>query len=441
MRVLVWFVLLVSTFTQAQPETSLPRYNLKVFLEKAVTVGPSLGESKAEVLFSKAREALVASTRWPSFKMTYLVGPAPSATGDALIGDENFSSWGISQGIQGELSVPLYSFGAISKASTAAAKATTAQAALNFKNELLLRVQVAEIYYGFQLAFELVDLTQSLISKLEEAKEKGKKTPKVRALDLDKLEVYILDLKARLLEAEKAQELMRVAMAWRLGCAIENCNLKWDSATLGERDSIKVSENFDELWKESLLSRPEFKAAEENYQARKAMLDSERAQYFPVLFLGAQITKSWTPVRDDQQSPFAFDPLNSLSGAAGVGLRWNFNFFERNAKIEMAKAEFLKSEALLIFAKNGLKADFEKAVREHTQLLKSYDFRLKSSRLAKRIFYDSVAQFSLGVLPAKDLLESLGAYGLAEKSKLENLFAKNVSDFRVAYVLGRTLNE
>jgi outer membrane protein TolC len=424
----------------SQSSVDSQRLSLKEFIAKAVLEGPGLGESQAKVDFSKARENLVRSMAWPQGKIDYYFGAAPSASGNAVAGSTNFSQWGLSQSSVVELALPIYTFGALSQARVAAESGTFAEKALLDRERLLLKTQVAEIYYGYQLAFEFMELADSIVSKLEEAQNKGRKISKVKASDLDKLEVFILDTKARLIEAEKSKNLMRLAMQWKLGCAEQSCDIKWDTANLTERPQVKI-DDLEKLKKESLLKRPEIIAAQKNLEARRALVYSEEAQAWPGVFLGLQLQKTWTTQRDDQTSPFAYDPLNDLRAIGGIGIRWNLNFFEKSSKLAMARAELLKAEAIYRNASEGLKADFDRVTGEKKFLAEALNLRTKAAKLAKRIFLDSVVGFTLGTATAKEILESLGAYGLAEKSRLETLYQNNVQDFKWGQVMGVDLVE
>jgi outer membrane protein TolC len=414
-----------------------PRLTLKEFLQKSVSEGPGLLESKAKIEHSQAREKLAASLGLPTLKADYIMGVAPEATGNAVVGQTNYDNWGLAQGVGLEFVQPVFTFGAISRAKKASRVATEAEIALQNKEELSLRTQVAEIYYGYQLAFEFAELASSVVGKLKEARDKGKKISKTKAADLDKLEVYILDTQARVLEAEKALNLMRSAMGWKLGCQSVDCQPKWDSASLMQRDwTLKMDNSNGKLRESSIQNRPELFAAQKNLEARKALLGAEESQYLPLMYIGGQLQKSWSAGRDDQESPFAYDPLNELKGVAGLGVRWNLGFFEKSAKVAMARAEVLKAEALLRNASEGLRADFDRVLGDAQFYKTSLELRTQAAKISKRVFYDSVFSFTLGTGTAKDILEALGAFGLAEKSRLETLYNYNVHEFKIAQVLG-----
>ncbi len=209
----------------------------------------------------------------------------------------------------------------------------------------------------------------------------------------------------------------------------------------GSQQSWTDLGNKAKLKEQSLSLRPEIMAAQKNVEARKALVDSEQGQLWPAIFLGGQVQKTWTPIRENQLSPFAYDPLNDLRAVAGLGLRWNINFMEKSSKLAMARAELIKAEAIFRNAQEGLKADFDRVYGDKIYLKEALDLRVKSSKLAKRIFLDSVIAFTLGSGTAKEILEALGAYGLAEKSRLETLFQHNTQDFKMAQVMGVDLVE
>lgn len=428
---------------------NIGRFSLKDFLDRAENNPKSeLSVQKAQIEFSKARENLASSFSFFSGTWDVFVGPSPGVQGsDPLLARNNFSNWGPSYGSQISLQIPIYTFGALTAGHEAAQRATEAEESLLGRDRLTLALSVAQIYYGYQLAFELGSLAADLVEKLTEAEQTARKlrSQKTRgapsALDLEKLSVYLSEARARELEAEKARNQLRAAMYWKIGLEDQGDDpVKWDRANLKARVPFPMPIDRQTLKDFAKKNRPEFFAVSRNMEAKKAIEQAEYSQQLPVVFAGAMARWVDTPHRLDVETPYLYDPLNDLSGAAVLGIRWNFNFFEKNAKYAMARAEATKAEALFRNANLALLADVERAIAEFEFLQKETPVREEGAKRARKLFLDSFVAYTLGTLPAKDLLESMGSFALAQKAYMESVYNGNVAQFRLASAIGIKLD-
>jgi outer membrane protein TolC len=158
-----------------------------------------------------------------------------------------------------------------------------------------------------------------------------------------------------------------------------------------------------------------------------------------VLFFAGQARYTVSPHRDDPLSPFAYDPLNDLSGVLALGLRWNLNFFEKNARAEMARAERIKAEALMNNLLLGLQVEVERTLADLEFYKAEGVLREEASKRARKLFTDSFVAFTLGSIPAKDLLEALGTHAMAQKANWESIYQSNTLQFKWAQVTGLPL--
>jgi outer membrane protein TolC len=424
----------------AAPSADIRR-NLTQFIEEAEKNGHELDEAKGRIEFAQARTDLARSYGLPSGKIDLYFGPVPGARGDALMGQTDWNQWGVFSVTKFEITQPIYTFGAISAGKDAAQAGVRAEQSLAERSRLQLRTSLAEIYYGYQLAFELSELTSDIGSKLEEALKTGTKNRDERkrgapsSIELDKLKVFISDIRVKEQEALKAQKLARAAMSWKLGVYGER-EAKWDRANLLVR-SFKLT-GLDQLQTIARANRPEYKALAEDVKARESMVKVEEALTLPMVYVAGQFNYTVSTKRADQTSPFAYDPLNDLSGAALLGLRWNLGF-ERRSKLSMANAELIQARARLAHLGAAIAVDVERSYLDAKLVIDAMEQRLEGARASKRVFNDSFVAFTLGTGSAKDLLEALGIYGVAEKNRLDAIFQNNVAVFKLQQAIGAEL--
>ncbi len=428
---------LLSTLAAAAEDST--RLGLEQFWRLAEEKGAQLDESKGKIEFAEARSRYASSQALVQGKLDLLVGPAPGATGDALVGRNDWGSWSVFTGVKAELVQPIYSFGALGAAREAAEAGIRAEQGLMERARWALRVEVAELYYGYQLAFELSEVASGIHEKLEQALKEGTRLREERRkgapteTDLDKLRVYLSEVKVREAEAEKGRSLARAGMSWKIGTYGQS-EPKWDKANLVfEPASLKTLSDYHAMATEK---RAELKALREDVIAKEALVRVERGQLYPAIFLAGQVSGSRTPNRVDQQSPFANDPLNDLSAGIALGLRWNLDFFSRSAKLSMARAEAVQAEARERHLGRAILAEVEKNYRDLNFALDAVPLREEGSKAAKRVMQDAFVAFTLGTGSAKDLLEAIGSLGLSEKSRYEAVFAANTGRVRLSQSIG-----
>jgi outer membrane protein TolC len=436
----------LATFGAAFPvfsDSTTTRHSLEDFVRLAEANGGALNEQKAQVLFAEARESFAQSKAWFSGKLDFMVGPAPGATGNAVDGNTDREKWGVATILKADLSQPIYTFGALSSARRAAEAGTQAERQLLERDRWKLRTQVHEYYYGFQLAFELAGVAEDLRKRLEEALRKGEENrqKKLRGApsssDLDKLRIYLAEVKVRESEAVKGLELARSAMAWQTGMYGQEQKPSWDRANLVARNLGSV--DLSQLKSAAQERRPEIKALEYELSAREWLAKSYRSQLLPSIFMGATFSYSVSAIRDDQLSPFAYDPLNDLSGALGIGLRWDLSFFDKNSQYSMARAELIKAEGKKRHLEQGALLEIEKNFRDLEHEQTALELRQEAARFSKRVFLDSLVAFNLGTGQAQPLLEALGAHAMAEKSRFENIYHHNLAAARLEQSVGQPI--
>ena len=431
-----------STEKSSDEQTELPRRSLSEFLKLAETSGPELQESRAKIEGARSKIDWAESFGTPGGKLDLFVGPAPSASGNPLVGATDWSKFGLVTGAKLELIQPIYTFGAISAGVEAARSGEKAELALYEKGGWALRTSIAEYYYGFQMAFELSELASGVNSKMQEALAAGEKLRTQRGknaptlTDLDKLRLASAELRVRESEALKGASTAKAAMAWKTGLQ-EGPPLRWDQSNLKLRDTrLEELKHYQDL---AQKNRPEFNALEEDANARASLARAESAQSYPMLYLAAQAQHVESSQRSEQSSPFAYDPLNDNTGALLLGIRWNLGFFERSAKSSMARAEALAAEARKRYWGAALHADIERNYLELKHAILAVGERSDASKIAKRVYQDSFVGFTLGSVSAKDFLEAIGAYAMGEKARLESVYSQNLAIYKMEQATGTAL--
>ncbi len=418
---------------------AMPRMGFEAFFEAAASEGAQLKAQEVQVQFSEAREDLARSHFYPIVQADLVAGPSPAVEGDALSSTTDWGDWNVA--FEGKLQVvqPLLHWATVRKGVNAAKLGTQGEKALLERERWALRTEVARYYYGYQFAFEMRELAEEVEGELQKALKTGEERRRKKSAgaptlgDLDRLRGYLVEARVRKAEAEKGQELARMAMAWKLG-VFGSQSPRWDRANLQvvERQIPDLSE----LLEKSKSSRPEYEALKSEEEARRLLAEVESSKGMPMIYAALQGTYAKAPNREDQESAFANDPFNRAEVVFGIGLRWHPFSAEQRAKLSMARAEWRKIEARNLYLRMGLSAEVEQKFRDFNFNRDRRKLRKEANDSSDRVFRDSYSGFFFGTVKAKDLLEVLGENVMARKNYLESIFEENLSWVALEQVLG-----
>ncbi len=436
MRFFSAFVLVGASFGTLVQAAEGERHSLSEFLALAETQGAQLSESMAKVEGAQARLDFARSKAQPTAEIESLFGVLPGAHGDPLNGRTDWGEVGPFSSSKITLTQPLYAWGGLSAARSAARAGLEAEKKLLEKDKWALRTQVTELYYGYQLAFELSEVADNLESKLSQALSRMEKNSKSRAGDRKKVRGYLQEVRVRKGEAQKGLDQARLGMAWKIGTYGKSYP-KWDRANLLLRDiALKDLKFYQDL---ALQHRPELVALAKELEARQDLVRVEQAQQWPVIFAAARVEHAVAPERDNQRSPFAYDPANTFSAGAALGIKWNFGIFEANAKVGQVRAESRQAEGKSRHLRAGVMAEVEKTYLDLRYALEAMKLREDGAKDLKRDYQDALAQLALGTGDGKTFLENLGNFTMAEKSRLESIYQVNLQAAKLEQSVGASL--
>lgn len=443
MFILSHFVAIAGVFLAlaAAPLRAEDAITLETILKSTLEKNGQIQESVQDIEIARAQLARANAAVFPKAEAVVLLAPIFEERGNALESHSNWSKWGPLVKGGAQLIQPLYTFGQIGNYQKAAEHqiiARSGQADMK-RNELVLTAK--EFYYGYLMANDLDKLVGDLSKFLEEAADtadenlkKGKKA-NVKQHDVYKLKTALEDLRQKKLLAVQGKQTAERAVAWVSGLTFE----KLPSPTL--RPEAFEKRTLDEYLKIAKGGRPEFAALAAGQTARLALRDAKRAQSYPVLFAGAFVSLPWSPVRDKQTSIYANDPFNRIEGGVGIGLKFDLEFWRHSAEASEEEAEAMKLKATESYAAPGIELQVKKAYWELEQAMAGLEVAERRKALARKWFVSSAMGWSIGITPAKDLLEALEGDGLAKKNYIETVYGLNMALGRLSQAVGKEITE
>lgn len=427
---------LVTSFPLLAAEHPVEAVTFESVLKSTLTQSGQIQEAVQDIEIARAQLELARSAIFPKGNILVLGAPIFEEKGDALRSQSNWNRWGPLVKGSLEIAEPLYTFGMIGNYKKAAenqliAKENLAEAK---KNDVISSVK--EVYYGYLMAHALDKLLEDLTSFLEEAVKTAEETSKkknkstVKPHDVFRLKTALDDLKQKQLYAKQAKQTAERAVNWMSGLNAS----KIPAMNLAPETYDKKP--LEEYIKRAKEKRPEFKALTSGYEARRAFADAKRAQSYPVIFLGAFGALNWSPVRTRQPSVYANDPFNSVQGGVGLGLKVDIDFAKHSAESQEQNAEAMKLKATESWAAPGIELQVKRAYWELEQAQEGLIVAERRKATAKKWFVQSAMGWSIGITPAKDLMEALEGDGLAKKNYIETVYSLNLALAKLTQAVG-----
>ncbi|MEW6161734.1 MAG: TolC family protein [Nitrospirota bacterium] len=420
--------------------------NLEQCIKKAIEISPEIGESRYEEEVYKSKKLQADSAVYPQIEVLALTGPSPRARGDQVYSPDDSTRPTIS-GIFGiaevTLTQPIYTFGKISSYKEAALSGTkVAKAGVDKKaSDIILRTK--ELYWSLlltrdikNLVLEIKDELVTSIEKTERQLEAG--SPWADELNLFKLRAFLGEVERNLNEAEKSEALAKNALTTSLGLP-KGTEFDIAEASLSPED--KMPEDIKNYLKNATELRPEFIQLKEGLNAKKALLDTEKSNFYPQLFIGLSGSIADASNRNRVENPFIYDYFSHVYVAAYLGLKWSVDFGITQGKVKEAEAEYYKLLEKRRFADEAIPLQVRKAYLELEEARKSIPEMEKAYKNARKWLVAAIANFDLGIGEAKEIADAVMAYAQMKVNYLRTVYNHRMSFANLSYATGIDIKE
>ncbi|MGH7361684.1 MAG: TolC family protein, partial [Candidatus Methylomirabilales bacterium] len=334
---------------------------------------------------------------------------------------------------------PLYTFGRLTALRAAAREGAAATEAEVREREAATALRVKTTYYGLLLARELRELLRDLQGQLRSAREKVERQLRARAagvdhIDLFKLQTFEAELDRALLELTRQEAVAADALAVLAGLPPGQRAEPAEERLLPEPGPPPPLGRYLEAARED---GPGMRRLAAGLAAREHQLEAERATFYPQLFLAVIGSIAGTTNRDRVNNPFIRDEFEHTEVGVVAGLRWSFDFGVTAGRVQEARAERDRLEALKETAEDGIPLEVRRLYRELTEARAAASATETSSRAARRWLVAAVANFDLGVGEAKDVADALGAYAKTQSDHLRVLYNEKAALAHLEAAAGR----
>ena len=430
--------LLAALLAQAAPAAAAEPYTLDQCAAYAEANSPEVRETALSAAGYRANADEARAARDPKLSLLTYAAPAYKVTGNALTFNNDYSVWGPYYHARLEAQMPLWTWGKIDSFIGAAehgekvARSETAQK----RDEVLYEVK--KYYNGLLLARRLKRTVEDAMKILDEAIEKADKlyqegTGEVKKTDLETLKVYLAEAEKNQHLADKSLTMARLALMQKMGMPedpgfdIADSQLKPDPGELAPAETYV---------KKAFESRPAWSMVHNGIKARQLLVDAEKADRYPVIFLAGEMEYNNTSVRKDQKNPWLNDPYNNFNGGVAVGAKFDFAPRALSAKTAALQAEADKLKEKEKFARAGIGLQVKNAWQNAKEAKDNIDSARRGLDAAERWVMAAGLVYGIGTGEARDALEGLAARAKSEKDYYQAIYDYNMARADLAKACG-----
>lgn len=427
-----------------QPAASTRQYSLEECLGLALQKAPELGEAQADIDQTASKLEEARSYRYPQLDLLGLVGPAPQARRQDIFPtintDKRFSAGDLTwfSSADATLIQPLYTFGKITENMKAATHGIEVDRARKQQRANEVALKVHEYYNGLLLARELKEVVLEVRESLTRARDKAQKlldegSESVDQSDIFKLDAFNGEAAKYLEEALKGERLALAALKTRIGLPLD---APFDIDQQRLPTPATALPPFDELVAKARARRPEFRQISEGLQARAALVEAARANYYPDIFLGGMFSWAFADDRDRIRNPYLTDRFNHTNGGVALGARWKLDFGITGAKVAGEQAQYNRLQNTRIFAENNIPLQIRKYYLDAQEAEQGAAAAKAAYGNAKKWAVTALANFDFGVGPARDIFEALQVYSRMRAAYFQALYNHAIARASLDYATG-----
>src|SRR5699024_7005808 len=159
--------------------------------------------------------------------------------------------------------------------------------------------------------------------------------------------------------------------------------------------------------KHAIEGRPEVRAIESGIEAAEYGLKATKAQYYPSIFLGLSGSYANTPNRPRQSNPFIINNTNYATGAFGIGIRQNLDFFSTKTSVNASEIRYKQAQYLKEAAVDGIVLEvsdkYKNARLSKTKIGKINEALVTSKKWVRQ----EQLEYDFGIGETKDLLDAI----------------------------------
>ncbi len=324
-----------------------------------------------------------------------------------------------------DITQPLYTFGKIGHARTAARAGLDALTALADETAGDVASDAARAYWGLKLARELGAMLDDGIEEIGKASEHLDERKDLSVQDRQRVKVLLAEAKVQRSEAAQGEAQALAGLRALVGAADADIDDAQLAATT--REVPKTA---------SGAHRPQVLAAASGAHAADELADFESSKYFPDFALVGSAIISRAQGATDPPSAYANDPYNQTGAGVVVALQWMIEPWTTRARTNRARAEAHHAHAQADLAVAGARYDADSALAEAAGAHDRVDAAAEGEKAARTWLAAVLQNEAIGLAEPRDLADSYLAWFTMRARWANAVFQWNVAVVRLDRATG-----
>lgn len=416
----------------------------------SLEVSPEVRTEIANQEFAEARYGLARASRFAtefSASTAHAVAPGLTIPDAGLPTDELYLDPDVRNDwedlrpynrLQAELAQPIYTWGQLGGSIRAARYGIAVEEAGVRSKALEVALRAGESYYGLLLTEELYRLTERAGEIVQQAKREIGRLLEEGAQDVDDADLFQVQITEqeylrRVTEVTQQRMTARTALRRQLFVGPDQVVVSREAVLeplAFEPDSL---EHYFEV---ALQMRPEISEATAGLEAREALVEVARSDYYPKLFAGVQANYAYAAGRFRQPNPYINDPFLSRSLRAGLSFRQQLNFAQTRARVEQAEAQRNEVGFQLEAARQLILFEVEEAYRNLLIARTAFETQREALRISGEWLQTEYINFDLDLGDTENLVRAVQANLQLEAGYYEAVRRYNVAVLRLLRATG-----
>ena len=437
----------------AAPDTV--RLGLTEAIEQALEVSPEVDQRRARRRFAAARSDQARASRFLtdlSLNAASSFAPGLDNVPPGTPDDELYLDPGVTNDWtlgalrpfgRAEIAArqPLLTWGELSGNIEAARHGVAVEEARVEQKALEVAARTGEIYYNLLLTQALDRLADRTGDVIDRAKREINRLLEEGDESVDQADLF----QTRLTEEEYERRLVEIGQnratarsALRRQLFLPDGTIVAAAATeLRPLDFSIHPDSLAHYVELGLQHRPEVDQAAAGIEAREALVDVARSDFYPKIGMQASLSQSVTlPPRPNPDNAFVGDSFMGTGTRTGLGLELNLNFGQTAARVEQAQAELNEVEHQQTAARQLVRFEVEEAYRNLLIAKTAVESRDRSTTIAGEWLRTEQIDFDLGFGDTENLVKAVRASLEAEARYVEAVKQYNVAVLRLLRATG-----
>ncbi|MEO1481689.1 MAG: TolC family protein [Myxococcota bacterium] len=409
----------------------------------ALDLAAPIAGAEAQVDVFRARLREVESIFYPKLEGLAFVAPMYSVRGNVDNFDvqwRNIRDWGPYTNFEATLTQVVYTFGRAEAGQNAALERIEVEKARVREARNIVAREVRRLFYSYMFTESvrpaLVQATEVLNEAIERAQDMyDNSTGEVSFADLSRLKFAQVEVAKLDVLLETAALVLLSALKHTMGLPRETVLTFKETRLPRLKDSPPPK--LEELVRQALDNRPEWKQLASGKRALDFLEEAELKSNLPAIGIAGQVAASWTPTRDNNTNPYLRDPYNEFSGGIALALLFDLDPERSLARADAARAQKTELEALERFASTGIPLQVQQARADLVRFKSVAQLSQDEIKITRKWLTFAASGYETGASNARDLLEGLAAYIESKRSYYDGLRSYHIADAELLFALGK----